>query len=184
MREWKLKRGNMRRYNLTAHLYNSRYSEEQGQKFDKIFNVLELKGKCSILDVGCGTGLLFPYLKDNTHFIVGLDLSKNMLEKAKNSMRYRRTIHLILADVDNIPLRDTSFDTVFAITLLQNMPEGNQTLQETKRVMSKNAKLVVTGLTRHFKREEFLKLLGRAGFRCKTVGSESGCKFHMTICEK
>ena len=38
---------------------------------------------CSVLDVGCGTGVLFPYLKERgVTEITGIDLSGKMIEQA------------------------------------------------------------------------------------------------------
>ena len=184
MKQWRLKRQNMRRYNLTAHLYNSRYIEEQNDKIEEILGIIELNSKCSILDIGCGTGLLFPYLGNHPHITVGLDLSKQMLEKAKHSTRSKDNVHLILADADYIPLRELSFNVILAITLLQNMPDGAQTLQETKRVMTANAKLVVTGLVSYFTEEEFSQLLERTGFQKILVLHKSTRRFHVAVCEK
>ncbi|MCK4223267.1 methyltransferase domain-containing protein, partial [Candidatus Bathyarchaeota archaeon] len=78
----------MRRYNLTAHIYESRYSVEQEEKIEAVLENLELRRKCSILDIGCGTGLLFPHLQNSPHLIVGLDSSKEMLEKAEHAKKH------------------------------------------------------------------------------------------------
>ncbi len=184
MTEWELKRRNMRRYNLTAHLYESRYLMEQEQKIKAALENLELGRKCSILDMGCGTGLLFSYLRDSPYIAVGLDLSKGMLEKARRARKHCENIHLILADADYIPLRSSSFDKVFAITLLQNMPNGNRTLQEAKRVMTPNAKLVVTGLTSYFNQEAFSWLFNRTEFGTVLIVPSDKSRFHIAICEK
>lgn len=184
MTEWKLKRQSMRRYNLTAHVYESRYSVEQEEKIKAVLENLELERKCSILDIGCGTGLLLPHLRNSSHFTVGLDSSKGMLEKAEHIRKRLENVHLIIGDADHTPLRSSSFDKVFAITLLQNMPNRNRTLQEAKRVMRPNAKLVATGLTSHFTREAFSTLFIRARFKTVLIEPSDKFRFHIAICEK
>jgi len=184
MTEWKLKRRSMHRYNLTAHIYESRYSVEQEEKIKAVLENLELRRECSILDMGCGTGLLFPYLQNSSQIIVGLDLSKGMLEKAEHIRKHLENVHLILADADHTPLRSSSFDKVFAITLLQNMPNRNRTLQEAKRVMRPNAKLAATGLTSHFTKEAFSTLFIRARFKTLLIEPGDKSRFHIAICEK
>jgi predicted TPR repeat methyltransferase len=42
----------------------------------------ERRGELDILDAGCGTGLLAPYLRPCARRLVGVDLSTRMLEKA------------------------------------------------------------------------------------------------------
>lgn len=174
----------MRRYNLTAHIYESRYSVEQEEKIKAVLENLELRRKCSVLDMGCGIGLLFPHLQNSAQIIVGLDSSKGMLEKAEHIKKHLENVHLILADVDHTPLRSSSFDKIFAITLLQNMPNGNRTLQEAKRVMRPNAKLVATGLTSHFTRKAFSTLFTRARFKTVLIELGDKSRFHIAICEK
>ena len=184
MTEWELKRRNMRCYNLTANIYESRYSAEQEEKIEAVLENLELRRKCSILDIGCGTGLLFPHLQNSSHLIVGLDSSKEMLEKAEHVKKHLENVHLILADADHTPLLSNSFDQVFAITLLQNMPNRNRTLQEAKRVMKPNAKLVATGLTSQFTKEAFSTLFIRARFNTSLIEPGDKSRFHIAICEK
>ncbi|NHV59900.1 MAG: class I SAM-dependent methyltransferase [Candidatus Verstraetearchaeota archaeon] len=71
----------LRDYNATAHLYDERYKEEQMPKISFLLGKLKPKEKDVLLDVGCGTGLLFE--KVNCGLIVGVDISLNMLREAK-----------------------------------------------------------------------------------------------------
>ncbi|MCQ5373890.1 MAG: class I SAM-dependent methyltransferase [Candidatus Methanomethylicia archaeon] len=71
----------LRDYNATAHLYDERYKEEQVPKISFLLGKLKPKEKDVLLDVGCGTGLLFE--KVNCGLIVGVDISLNMLREAK-----------------------------------------------------------------------------------------------------
>ena len=48
----------------------------------------------SVLDLGCGTGLLGDKLKKYCSLIDGIDLSKSMLEEAKKKNIYRQLFHL------------------------------------------------------------------------------------------
>lgn len=43
-----------------------------------------------ILDVGCGTGLMAPYLQDLCLHLIGIDLSDNMIQKAKRLGGYTK----------------------------------------------------------------------------------------------
>ena len=56
----------------------------------------EPRGALDIADVGCGTGLLAPYLRPYARQLVGVDLSPKMLEKAR-SRQYDRLIVVELA---------------------------------------------------------------------------------------
>lgn len=70
-------------------------SEEAREKMIKIAQESMVKGggkeKRKILDVGCGDGILYPYLEDASgpqgFDYVGVDLSHEMISQAKRSRR-------------------------------------------------------------------------------------------------
>ncbi|RJS79490.1 class I SAM-dependent methyltransferase [Candidatus Bathyarchaeota archaeon] len=165
MSEWNKKRDVMRNYNLTAHLYDMRYAEEQKVKFEAIFKNLKLKEKSLILDVGCGTGLLFNYIADKAETVIGLDISKKTLFEACKRWKKFSNLQFILADADNIPFKDGVFTHVFAVTLIQNMPYPIRTLREIKRVTVNEGFIAVTVLKKTFSPERFIELLRKAGLK-------------------
>jgi len=68
------------RYNLTSNFYEQRYSKIQSDKFNIILKNVDLNNK-TILDSGCGTGLLFDFIFRNhknsrriNYFYVGVDI--------------------------------------------------------------------------------------------------------------
>lgn len=184
MAEWKQKRQHMRHYNRTAQIYNIRYSEEQKLKIKAAVESLKFKGQSSVLDLGFGTGLLIPEIQKTTKEIAGLDISKNMLKEADPLIKRSLNIHLILADADQTPLRNGYFDIVFAMTLLQNMPNPHQTLQEAKRITKNDALIVVTGLKKHFTEHFFLKLLENAKLKARLLRTDDNLKCHIATCKK
>lgn len=114
--------------------------------------------------------------------LVGLDLSRNMLKEIEKPKRGSNMTHLVVADADHSPLRSKLFDLIFAITLLQNMPNPTQTLREMKRVAKSNALLVVSGLRKIFDEELFLELLGNAELEVVALRSSPNLKCHLAIC--
>lgn len=184
MAEWKQKRQHMHHYNHTAQIYNTRYTEEQNLKIKAAVENLELNRESFTLDLGCGTGLLLPKIQKTAKNIVGLDISKGMLKEITPCKEHSANIHLILADADHTPLRNNYFDTVFAITLLQNMPTPLKTLQEAKRITKPNGLIVVTGLKKHFTKHSFTKLLKDAKLKTKLPKRDNNLKCHTAICKK
>lgn len=176
----------MRHYNATAHLYNMRYEKEQIPKIENAVQDLEsvMRVQGSILDVGCGTGLLIPKMEKYAEKIVCLDVAKKMLEIAKHSGERLVETHFIVADADNTPLRPNYFDTVFAVTLLQNMPKPHSTIQEVIRVAKPKALIVVTGLKKRFTKHFFLEFLLSANLTPKRIASNEGLKCHVVTCTK
>lgn len=173
----------MRRYDVTADIYDMRYAEEQAAKIEAALKNIMIEGHGLTLDVGCGTGILFDYAADRTDTLVGLDFSKKILLQAKKRVCDKNlgNVHLVQADADNMPFDSRIFDRVFAMTVVQNAPNPSETLTEIKRVAKDNALLAVTGLKKIFTKQVFEQLLKNAGL--KVVALEDGdLKCYVAVC--
>jgi ubiquinone/menaquinone biosynthesis C-methylase UbiE len=160
---WKKKRDIMQRYNITAHMYDMRYADEQIGKIKAALKYVKIEKHDAVLDVGCGTGILFDRVSENTESVVGLDISRESLVQAKERAGRFENVQLILADADNMPFKSRAFNIVFVVTILQNMPEPEGTLNEIKRVAATDSQIVVTGLKKIFTKQTFERLLDSAG---------------------
>jgi len=177
---WGKKRDIMRRYDVTAPIYDMRYAEEQSAKIEAALRHVEVQAGV-VLDVGCGTGILFGYVADKARMTVGVDVSMKTLLKAKERAKNHASVHLVCADADNMPLRAKVFDRVFAVTLIQNMPRQTETLNEIRRVVTDNALIVVTGLKKVFARGKLEQLLENAGLNIITMMNED-LKCYVAVC--
>jgi ubiquinone/menaquinone biosynthesis C-methylase UbiE len=160
------------------------YAEEQNLKIRTSVEHLEFGEKEFILDLGCGTGLLIPKIRKMGKTIVALDISRSMLNAVDVRMKHLPNVHFISADADYTPFRKGSFDVIFAITLLQNMPNPHHTLQEMKYIADSNALIIVTGLKKHFSEHSFLKLLRNARLKAELLEANDNLKCHIAVCHK
>lgn len=89
--------------------------------------------RVSILDIGCGTGILYELLKDEKFDFAytGVDLSDSMIEVGKK--RYPG-IDLRVMDSENLEFANKSFDVVFMRSVLHHLPNPVQALKEMQRV--------------------------------------------------
>ncbi len=182
MTEWNKKRKVMRRYDHSASVYDIQYAEEQKAKIKAALNELKLKKGSLVLDVGCGTGLLFPHIAEDAALLVGLDFSSIILRQARKRARQHSSVAILRADVDFLPFRDKTFNVVFAITLLQNMPNPLRGLYEIKRVAQSKAAVIATGLKKEFSREEFARLLERAKLEISVMKADVQLRGYVAIC--
>jgi ubiquinone/menaquinone biosynthesis C-methylase UbiE len=83
MQEWNKKRKAMRHYDQLAPVYDTQYAEEQNAKIEAALNNTKPNENEFVLDLGCGTGLLFEKVAKSTRLLVGIDISRKILQEAK-----------------------------------------------------------------------------------------------------
>jgi ubiquinone/menaquinone biosynthesis C-methylase UbiE len=171
----------MRRYDLTAQMYDLRYAEEQEATYKVALEDLSVTRSSLVLDVGCGTGLLFSHVAAQAQAAVGLDVSRKLLFQAKERAKNFRNVHLVQADADHLPFKNDYFTVVFAFTVLQNMPKPAETLNEIKRTAKHDAFIAVTGLKKTFSLEAFGELLQQAGLRVVSLKDDEVMKCYVAV---
>lgn len=109
-----------------------RYLPHYGRKFYE-----ELKDlKANILDIGCGDLGCWSEDVKNQINLVGLDISKIALQRAK---AINRKFKLVFGVAQNLPFKENSFDNAICIeTIMYVGPDYKQVLEELKRVSKKD----------------------------------------------
>ena len=92
-------------------------------------------GPESILDVGCGEGVLTEQWADQLGHgrIVGIDLDDPKL-KAEWEKRQRGNLQYRVEDATNLSFADGEFDMATAIEVLEHVPDPERTVSEMARV--------------------------------------------------
>ncbi|MEM4389992.1 MAG: glycosyltransferase [Candidatus Micrarchaeia archaeon] len=101
--------------------------------------VAEVAGEGSVLDVGCGEGVILE--KIGAGKAVGLDLSREALRRARARVPEAR---LTYGDAQRLPFRDSSFDAVVCSEIIEHVPKPRRVLEEAARVVKPNGKVIVT----------------------------------------
>ena len=101
----------------------------------------------TILDIATGTGdLAILMTKTNAEKIIGLDISAGMLDVGRKKIENRKLsdkIEMILADSENMPFEDNTFDAItvaFGVRNFENLEKG---LSEILRVLKPNGIFVI-----------------------------------------
>jgi arsenite methyltransferase len=97
------------------------------------------------LDVGCGPGSVTGSLARAAGpdgLALGVDISKAMLARAVRAQAGPQT-GFMLADAQQLPLRDETVDAVVSIAVLQLIPEPEKALTEMGRVLRPGGRLAV-----------------------------------------
>ena len=101
--------------------------------FSKRIILKMVKGK-SILDIGCGDGLILEQLKRKGIVVKGIDISS----KANNLCR-KRGLDCDQVDIANtLSFKDNSYDEVILIDVLEHLFQPHEILIEAHRVCRKN----------------------------------------------
>jgi 2-polyprenyl-6-hydroxyphenyl methylase/3-demethylubiquinone-9 3-methyltransferase len=90
--------------------------------------------KISLLDVGCGAGLLANALAKAGHAVAGVDLSLESLAVAKKRDE-TRTVRYERANAYSLPFPNASFDAVSAMDVLEHVEEPHLLIAEASRVL-------------------------------------------------
>ena len=104
----------------------------------KAIKILAKENPRRILDVATGTGdFALETLKLNPEEVVGVDISKGMLEVGKKKMKDRgiKNIHLEYGDSENLQFEDQSFDAVIVAFGVRNFENLEKGLAEIHRVL-------------------------------------------------
>lgn len=174
----------MRHYDRLAKIYDSQYAAEQEAKIKAALSDLHLKPNSLVLDLGCGTGLLFQYIGSSVKLLAGIDVSGHILKEAKKRAKKFQNVPVIRAEADYTPFRNQTFDTVFAITLLQNTPNPTKTLKEIERITKQNATIAITALKKEFTLETFKQLIKNTQLSIQTIKANNKLKDYIVTCAR
>lgn len=105
----------------------------------RICRIARLDRGALVLDLGCGTGILFSDLAARGYRVVGLDVSPDMLLASRNRVP---EVARLCADGGRIPVDDSTFDAVVCRGSIHHMPDAQTTLREIARVLKRGGRLI------------------------------------------
>lgn len=113
-----------------------------------------------VLDLGCGDGLIMSLVLPAV--AVGLDPDRHALEHAASRGIYQRLLPYLLATA---PLPASGFATVVSNSVLEHLPQLDNVLATTTRLLQPGGRLIFTTPTEVFGRRLALPLLRYARWR-------------------
>ncbi len=106
----------------------------------------------TVLEVGCGSGAYTTFIArtvGETGEVHALDIQPAMLDQIAQKLQQPenqdiKNIHLHEASAYEMPFADETFDVVYMITVLQEIPDRKRALTEARRVLKPGGKLAIT----------------------------------------
>ena len=132
-----------KKYDRFSKFYDSLEGRMEKKYFRKWRRKLISKVKGKVLEIGVGTGKNLQYYDKNAK-ITGVDLSKEMLKKAKETAKkLGRDFKLIQMDAQKLEFERNTFDYVICTLVLCSVPDPVKALKEMKRVCKNNGKIIL-----------------------------------------
>ena len=119
-------------------------------------------GSGTILDVGCGSGLMTAPLARAGRRVIGVDLNRAGCEQAR-----RNGLQAVRGDATALPLADATADVVVNVHMVQqcSADDAERVLRETARVLRAGGRLIIAWANRkawvHRANVIRLRVLGR-----------------------
>lgn len=112
------------------------------------FSLGPIKRGEAILDIGCGAGvdtLVAAMLAGPTGRAVGIDLTAEMLERARENLRKTsiENVDFKQASAEELPFPDASFDAVISNGVFNLVPDRVKALMEVWRVLKPDGRLMI-----------------------------------------
>lgn len=102
----------------------------------------------TVLDVGCGPGMALAFAARRGAEVIGVDMDKVELEKAKNSLEAalarKFELHACNCDDNRLPLPDARVNKVIAQEVMEHVEDPAQFLSELYRVGKPGALYLIT----------------------------------------
>lgn len=141
----------------------------------KIVKLIDPRQNSSLLDVGCGSGILIKFLLDANRGmkLFGLDITPKMVEVAKRKFANNSTVKITLGSAVKMPYRDNSFDYVTCASSFHHHPDPLQSAREMVRVLKPGGKLLILDMC-------IEGLLRKILFKVENVYHNEGKVFRLT----
>ena len=96
----------------------------------------------TVLDAGCGEGVLSWYLAERGAKVTAIDISRPNVEEAQKFLEKKGVLDRVTVmqgDAEQLPFPDESFDWVISSHVLEHLPDFDKGLSEIRRVTKKRA---------------------------------------------
>ena len=118
-----------------------------------------LKGK-RILDVGCGVGRYLAVAARYQCEVVGIDLSF-AVDAAFQNFGIKKNVHIIQADLFDLPFPEETFDLIFSIGVLHHTPNCREAFLRLPRLLKQDGRIAIWVYPKLKPQYEYIETINR-----------------------
>lgn len=122
-----------------AHGYGNATARATLQSIPKLLDHARLFPGARVLDAGCGPGYVAACAKLLGADVEGIDFSEGMVKEAQTQFP---GIKFTLADVEELPMQDETFDAVVSNIVLFHVTDPKRPISEARRVLKPGGRFV------------------------------------------
>ena len=109
----------------------------------KILDNAEIEAGQDILDVACGTGVMFPYyLQRGVASVTGIDISPEMAKIAEGKFTGDSRVQVICGDVEEVSF-DRKFDRIVVYNAFPHFPKPKRLIKILAGLLKDNGRLTI-----------------------------------------
>jgi len=110
---------------------------------EKILDNAEVEAGQDILDVACGTGVMFPYyLNRGAASVTGIDISPEMVKIAEGKFAAEDRVQVICGDVEEVSF-DKKFDRIVVYNAFPHFPKPKRLIKILAGLLKENGRLTI-----------------------------------------
>lgn len=135
-------------FDLQADEWDLMFTAEDLERLSHIVDGLGAQEGMDILDLGCGTGILFDMLRrkaGQSGSVTGVDFSLEMAQKAHRNFPFAN-VNVVDADAIMLPFADSTFDMAVAFSAFPHFSDQQRVVDETHRVLKPMTKFHIIHL--------------------------------------
>lgn len=132
-------------FNERAETWDDRNIAESISVSERLIRELGIGAGSRVLDVGCGTGLIIPWLLEavgGEGKVIALDIAERMLRIARDKHE-RPNVEYIHADIVRAPFLDHSFDEVVCHNCFPHVKDKEGAAREMFRILKPGGRVAV-----------------------------------------